>query len=90
MDDVNDWGDDPSSNFGWVVIGDESVGGTRQRFDSRENMTEANRPILEVVYRPLPSVPGLDLRGLIAMAGLLIAAVLWMLRRTAVSGAGPR
>ena len=74
----------------WIVIGDESAAGTRQRFDSRENTTEANRPVLEVVYRPLPSVPGLDLRGLMAMAALLVVAVLWMLRRTAVNGADAR
>lgn len=90
LDDVNDWVDDPSSNFGWIVIGDESVGGTRQRFDSRENANEDNRPVLEVVYRPLPTVPSLDLRGLIAMAALLVVAVLWMLRRTTVNGADPR
>jgi hypothetical protein len=44
IDDVREWLDDPSSSYGWVLIGDETVGGTRQRFDSRENEVADDRP----------------------------------------------
>ena len=48
--DVQLWLDDPSSNYGWIVIGDESGPKTAKRFDSRENPAEANRPALIVQY----------------------------------------
>ena len=48
--DVQMWVDDPSSNFGWIVIGKESINKTTKRFDSRENATEANRPRLQVTF----------------------------------------
>jgi PKD repeat protein len=49
--DVQGWVDDPSSNFGWIVIGAEAAGsGTAKRFDSRDNPTAANRPELTVTY----------------------------------------
>jgi hypothetical protein len=49
--DVQLWLDDSSQNFGWILIGDEiRLGKSARRFDSRENETEANRPVLEVNY----------------------------------------
>jgi len=50
--DVQAWLDTPAANFGWVLVGDETVvaGGTAKRFDSRENSTAANRPKLTVYY----------------------------------------
>ena len=48
--DVQMWVDDPSSNFGWIVIGNESINKTAKRFDSRENATAANRPSLQVTF----------------------------------------
>ena len=48
--DVQMWVEDPSSNFGWIVIGDESINKTTKRFDSRENATAANRPLLQVTF----------------------------------------
>jgi Thrombospondin type 3 repeat len=51
--DVQGWLDDPASNFGWVLIGPESVAQTAKRFDSRENSTAANSPKLTVTYTPL-------------------------------------
>jgi hypothetical protein len=47
--DVQLWLDQPAQNFGWILIGDESVKSTK-RFDSRENAIEENRPVLEVNY----------------------------------------
>lgn len=46
--DVQQWVDDPSSNFGWLILGDETVGRTSKRFDTREHPTLENRPLLAV------------------------------------------
>jgi hypothetical protein len=50
--DVQAWLDDPASNFGWLLKGDETRAKTAKRFDSRENIEEANRPVLVVPYEP--------------------------------------
>jgi hypothetical protein len=46
--DVQSWLDDPSSNFGWVVVGDESASVTAKRFNSREN--ETGPPVLSIEF----------------------------------------
>ncbi len=48
--DVQAWLDNPSSNFGWILRGNESETQNAKRFDSRESNTEANRPVLEISY----------------------------------------
>ncbi len=48
--DVQQWLDDPASDFGWVLVGDESNNKTTKRFTARESATAANRPQLTVVY----------------------------------------
>ena len=52
--DVQGWLDTPASNFGWVVIGDESTAQTAKRFDSRENLNVGNRPVLRVYATVTP------------------------------------
>jgi hypothetical protein len=47
--DVQSWVNNPSSNFGWLVLGDESDLGSAKRFDTRES---ANPPVLTIEYRP--------------------------------------
>ena len=47
--DVQSWLDDPASNFGWLVLGDESEISTAKRFDTRES---AIPPVLTMIYRP--------------------------------------
>lgn len=54
--DVQNWLDNPGSNFGWILIGDESTATTLKRFDSRQNLTPANRPTLTVNFGS-PSFP---------------------------------
>jgi|TARA_Y100001001_G_C7863997_1_gene258763 hypothetical protein len=44
------WLDNPASNYGWLVLGDDTENRTLKRFDSSENETEANRPILTIKY----------------------------------------
>ncbi len=48
--DVQDWFDNPASNFGWIVLGDESESGTAKRFNSRENTDLATAPRLAISF----------------------------------------
>jgi hypothetical protein len=61
---VQSWLDNPSQNFGWAVLGDESVGQTAKRFASREYGTAADpipgdnpadQPMLTITYVPEPA-----------------------------------
>ncbi|MCI0751992.1 MAG: DNRLRE domain-containing protein [Flammeovirgaceae bacterium] len=54
--DVQTWLDNPSSNFGWILLGDESALKTAKRIASRENATAANRPKLTITY----TIPCID------------------------------
>jgi hypothetical protein len=47
--DVRGWIADAASNFGWILIGDESASRTAKRFDSREG-SAANRPALTIFF----------------------------------------
>ena len=51
--DVQSWLDNPASNFGWLVLGDESTTQTAKRFDTRES---ASPPVLTIQYTPGPRV----------------------------------
>ena len=48
--DVQEWVDDPSSNFGWVIIGNEEENRTTKRFDTKESGDGANTPALSVTF----------------------------------------
>lgn len=48
--DVQDWVDRPSTNFGWLIKGNETEIRTTKRFDSMENPNEADRPMLTVEF----------------------------------------
>ena len=49
--DVQGWLDDPSSNHGWLVLGnEEKERQTAKRFESRENPDESNWPALLIEY----------------------------------------
>jgi hypothetical protein len=64
--DVQAWIADPSSNFGWILIGDESMNQTAMRFGTHENETAAYRPMLIITYVPAPGA--LALLGIVALA----------------------
>jgi len=50
--DVQSWLNNPASNFGWLVLGDETAIATAKRFDTRES---ASPPILTIEFiRPSP------------------------------------
>ena len=46
--DVQSWLDNPASNFGWLVLGNEAATATSKRFDTRES---ASPPILTIEFR---------------------------------------
>ena len=48
--DVQGWINNPASNFGWAVLGDETGTATTKRIASRENSEAGNRPQLHVDY----------------------------------------
>ncbi|MCA9184480.1 MAG: DNRLRE domain-containing protein [Pirellulaceae bacterium] len=52
--DVQTWLDDPASDFGWMLIGDEQQNGTVRRIFSRESTDPALRPKLTVEYVAVP------------------------------------
>jgi len=54
--DVQDWLDDSSQNFGWIIRGDEATARTSKRFDTREQAIASNRPMLTVYYTLSTSV----------------------------------
>src|SRR5207249_114044 len=47
--DVQSWLNNPTTNFGWLVLGDESDTLTAKRFDTRES---ASPPVLTIQYTP--------------------------------------
>ena len=51
--DVQAWLDNPASNFGWLLLGNESDLGSAKRFDTRES---ASPPMLTIQYIPGPRV----------------------------------
>lgn len=50
--DVQAWVDDPASNFGWLIKGNENATSSAKRLDSRENPDEEKHPSLFVKYTP--------------------------------------
>jgi len=55
--DVQGWLDSPSTDFGWLMKGNEGGLKNAKRFDSRESSTAANRPELVIVYGEVSTPP---------------------------------
>ncbi|MBI1320062.1 MAG: DNRLRE domain-containing protein [Candidatus Hydrogenedens sp.] len=53
-DDVAGWLEEPGTNFGWILRGDETASKSARRFDSREAVAEQNRPELVIRYCGTP------------------------------------
>lgn len=71
--DVQGWLDTPNTNFGWILLGDETTMSAK-RFDTKENPTPANRPTLTIDYSaPLRIIDDGDATGFIATAGFFSA-----------------
>lgn len=51
--EVQSWLDDPASNYGWILIGDEGeFFPTAKRFDSKESLEPGTEPALTVCFTP--------------------------------------
>jgi len=48
--DVQGWLVNPSSSYGWIVLGAEGGTSNARRFDTRENVEPAFRPVLRIEY----------------------------------------
>ena len=75
--DVQGWVEAPATNYGWMLLGNESAATTAKRFDSRENTGAGVQPALRVVFTPagsLADVPTLDAKLLAVLALLLLLA----------------
>lgn len=64
VNDVQAWLLNPTTNFGWIIRGNEVATGTAIRFNSRTNPIAAQRPQLTVEYVPEPGAFTLVLAGL--------------------------
>ena len=53
VSDAQAWLDAPSSNFGWLLLGNETIIQSVKRFDTREALAESARPRLELEFTPL-------------------------------------
>lgn len=58
--DVQGWISTPATNFGWFLLGEETVASSARRFETREQPVAAYRPQLTVVFhRPADVPPGI-------------------------------
>jgi hypothetical protein len=80
VSDVQSWLDDPTSNFGWLLLGDESAALTARRFDTREATNSALRPMLEITYSG-SAVAEPHALTLLAVGGLGIVGYVWRRKR---------
>jgi len=70
---VQAWVDDPSSNHGWILLGDEIVTQNARRILSRENAGPGN-PLLSIEFTPPPpvAIPTMTITGLLALVFSLL------------------
>jgi hypothetical protein len=68
--DVQSWLDDPATNFGWAILGNEATNGTIRRFHSSEAANDSLRPALTIEFQAVPEPAScvLLLSGLLCLA----------------------
>lgn len=59
ISDVQAWVDDPSSNYGWLLLADEASGVNAKAFATKEDFSASVRPTLTVTYIPSPGAVAL-------------------------------
>lgn len=50
VNDINHWLFEPESNFGWILIGDETQSRSARRINSRSNVDTSSRPTLTLSF----------------------------------------
>lgn len=83
VSDVQSWLDNPAGNFGWILLGDESVSGDARRFDSREATNSALRPMLQITFNG-SAVPEPSALALLTFGSLGMIGYIWRQRKRAV------
>ena len=77
--DVETWVNQPNSNFGWIVLGDEPAVQNARRFSSRENVNQDMRPRLTVEYTAAPDPQSVPAMGRVALLLLLLPGLMLMM-----------
>jgi hypothetical protein len=72
ISDVQHWLDSPASNFGWILMGDETGSQTFRQFYTREEADADFRPALLVDFTPA-SVPEPSTLTMLGLAALCMA-----------------
>ncbi|MHC5109369.1 MAG: DNRLRE domain-containing protein [Planctomycetota bacterium] len=71
--DVRGWVDDPTSNFGWILVGNEAFSLTAKRFDSKDNVDPTVHPTLTIEFEAA-EVPAVSSWGTVVLTLLLLVA----------------
>lgn len=71
VSDVQAFVNNPGSNFGWMLRGDESTAGSAKRFHTREETEPSFRPNLTIDYTLVPA-PGVVALGLASASGVFV------------------
>ncbi len=80
--DVQGWLDDPPSNLGWMLVGDESTQATTKKFDSRDTADPALRPALTIEFEEEgDDVPAVSSWGALLLLATILASTTCILLR---------
>ncbi|MCH8153135.1 MAG: hypothetical protein IH830_12290 [Planctomycetes bacterium] len=60
--DIQGWLDNPPTNFGWLLLGDEGASNSAKRFASRVFANQKHWPMFNVEFSP-PPLPTADITG---------------------------
>ncbi len=82
VDDVQSWLDDSTSNFGWLLRGDESQVRTARRFHSREASDSSFRPALFIEYTLASSTPAVPEPTTLWLCAASAGLLMWKRRRS--------
>ena len=78
ISDVQMWLDDPGSDFGWTIVGNEDTFPTAKKFDSRTSPLLKQRPVLTIDYTVADPCPwDLDNSGAVGTGDLLELFAQW-------------
>ena len=73
---VQQWVNTPSSNFGWILRGDEVSSASTKRFDTKENTSTSLRPKLVITYT-LPCTPDANQEHTVNVLDMLAVINAW-------------